>query len=110
MGYADDDSRNVTKESEMNFLSQFSYLEGNRCIDVYVPVHELVTKYNMSIEDAESAIDFVLSHYSPLFRSKEEAKMKPFFDDLNERGKLVAIERVKELSEIPQYQKQPSED
>lgn len=110
MGYADGDSRNVTKESEINFLSQFSYLEDNRYIDMYIPVHELVTKYNMSIEDAESAIDFILSHYSPLFRSKEEAKMKPFFDDLNERGKLVAIERVKELSEIPQYQKQPSED
>ena len=71
---------------------------------------EIRDKCNISTESAEKATEIFLSRFSDCFRTNEEYKIKPFLDELNERGKQVAIERIEELAEIPRYQIHPIQD
>ena len=52
-----------------------------------------------------------LANFSDFLRtSEDEIMIKNFLDELNEQGKQIAVERVQELTEIPRYQKQTTQD
>lgn len=110
MGYVSKESPRITNSSETFFLDQFGCFERDNDFDIGLAALQLSYDCGMPTESAERALNFFLSRFAPYFRTKEEVAMKPFLDDLNERGKQVAIERIKELAEIPQYQKAPAQD
>ena len=105
MGYSSNTAKQIPEED----ICDMHGLLSDK-IDIILVAFEMRDKCNISIESAEKAVEICLSHFSALFRTKEEQKMKPFLDELNMQGKQVAIERIKELAEIPRYQIQPMQD
>lgn len=105
MGY----SSNLAKQiPEADICDMLGLLSDE--IDIGLVEIEIRDKCNISTESAEKATEIFLSRFSDCFRTNEEYKIKPFLDELNERGKQVAIERIEELAEIPRYQIHPIQD
>lgn len=65
---------------------------------------ELQKKYDISAESAEKIIDDCLAAFQGEFRTEDESKIGESLWLLNDIGVNEAVNRVEELTEIPQYQ------
>ena len=80
-------------------------------IDLGLVVLDIADRCGISNEIAERAMKVTLANFSDFLRtSEDEIMIKNFLDELNEQGKQIAVERVQELTEIPRYQKQTTQD
>ena len=68
---------------------------------------ELREKYGLSNKIALSIVDDCALAFSPLFRND---RFSDLLCCLNEEGKRIAYERVRELTEIARYQLQTTDD
>lgn len=73
-------------------------------LDLGLLAIHLHKEYDLPTETALKVVDDCREAFSIFFRKGIEVEMEPILDDLNDRGKQVALERVRELAEIPQYQ------
>lgn len=64
----------------------------------------LAAEMSQNPQDCDSLVVHRKEHYL-LIQSEEKDQLDRAFNKLNKAGQQIAVERVKELSEIPRYQK-----
>lgn len=93
---------------EKDFLDACTDMKNDKIeneLDLGLRAITLAKDYNISKEDALRIVEEMMTFYNPLFKTDTEHAMHSSLEELNDLGKKVAIERIRELSEIPQYQK-----
>ncbi len=68
----------------------------------------LAAEMSQNPQDCDSLVVHRKEHYL-LIQSEEKDQLDRAFNKLNKAGQQIAVERVKELSEIPRYQKDKKE-
>ena len=68
----------------------------------------LAAEMSQNPQDCDSLVVHRKEHYL-LIQSEEKNQLDRAFNKLNKAGQQIAVERVKELSEIPRYQKDKKE-
>ncbi len=68
----------------------------------------LAAEMRQNPQDCDSLVVHRKEHYL-LIQSEEKDQLDRAFNKLNKAGQRIAVERVKELSEIPRYQKDKKE-
>ena len=68
----------------------------------------LAAEMRQNPQDCDSLVVHRKEHYL-LIQSEEKDQLDRAFNKLNKAGQQIAVERVKELSEIPRYQKDKKE-
>lgn len=68
----------------------------------------LAAEMSQNPQDCDSLVVHRKEHYL-LIQSEEKDQLDRAFNKLNKAGQRIAVERVKELSEIPRYQKDKKE-
>lgn len=68
----------------------------------------LAAEMSQNPQDYDSLVVHRKEHYL-LIQSEEKDQLDRAFSKLNKAGQRIAVERVKELSEIPRYQKDKKE-
>lgn len=71
-------------------------------------VHE-VMQPDLDLQELDTVSEEAHKLFEQVSSKSEEYLLLKNFEKLNEEGRNVAVERVKELALIPAYQKQPSE-
>ena len=79
-------------------------------VDICLIAINLSEKYGLSTGDAENIVNDCIHSLKPLFRGEDGARFNALLSYLNAEGRKVAYERVRELTEIPRYQKQPVQE
>ena len=79
-------------------------------VDLGLLAIDLIRKYGLSVETAEKIVSDCVDTLDLSFKSGDWAKFSSLFCQLNAAGKETAYERVRELTEIPRYRKQPSQE
>ena len=79
-------------------------------VDIGLIVIHLMRDYGLSQETAENIVDDCIETLNLAFKNGDLVKFSSLLCHLNTEGKKTAYERVRELTEIPRYQKQPVQE
>ena len=79
-------------------------------VDLGLLALHVARDYGIPGETAEKIVNYCVDTLDLAFKSGDLAKFSPLLRNLNAVGRKTAYERVQELTEIPRYQKQTTQD
>lgn len=97
----------VAKNAGIAVNSLRLYEAGKRCpnLDQIKKIAKALDADPFSLMDFDMASDVLFDMIN-----NREKYLLAAFDQLNEKGQSVAVERVEELGKVPEYQKKPPQD